>query len=187
MTEPTDQVVERLAERITNCVCTCHTDDRRYEGRCHACCGLSIDDIRAALREALRIGREQQEAELKSIPVRPPFQKELTVILTCNRDDAQADKDIEAIQDGRTIVLRFASEHYFHQLRLRCEEQPELHNKIAVFYLNEHKVLTPIGLRFEDELKWPAGFLTELIDKEVRIQTLRRDKAAAIRNLSTEE
>jgi hypothetical protein len=109
--------------------------------------------------------------------VRPPFQKELTVVMVRDSGPEQADKDLAAIKDHSATVFRVGvPELYLHQLRLRAEEDPSLLDKIAVFFLDEKNVMREVGLRFEDELKWPAGFMDEAWDIEVQIQTLRCTK-----------
>ena len=108
--------------------------------------------------------------------LRVPFQKALTVLLTRDEGPKQADADLAAIADGKTVVFRHGTlEMYFHQLRLRTSEKPELLDQIAVFYIDTANVMHPIGLRFEDEDRWPPGFCMEGWEIANAIKSLRWD------------
>jgi hypothetical protein len=103
-----------------------------------------------------------------------PFQKELTVILTKNTSDKQADTDLATIADGKATVFRVGvPELYFHQLRLRVLKDASLKSKIAVFYLDENSKIWPIE-DIENQLRWPVGFMEEIWHKEMDIQELKR-------------
>jgi hypothetical protein len=126
----------------------------------------------AAITEAEAYACALPSAE--QLTVRPPFQKALTVVMVRDSGPEQADKDLATVKDHSATVFRVGvPELYLHQLRLRAEEDPSLLDKIAVFFLDENNVMREVGLRFEDELKWPAGFMDEAWDIEVQIQKLR--------------
>jgi hypothetical protein len=122
-----------------------------------------------------------------SVPVviRPPFQKELTVIMTKDGSAEQADADIEAIKNGSTVFRMSVPELYFHQLRLRAAQDPTLASRIAVFYMDKDNVMQPVGLEFGDQLKWPVGFCNEIWDLEVAIQQTRKEKSPAAHPISS--
>ena len=109
--------------------------------------------------------------------IKVPFTKPLTVLLTKDMPAAQqqADEDIKAIDDGTVTMRHPANEAYFHRLRRRIAEHPELAEKIAVFFQDENGKLHEIGLGFEHELRWPVGFCSELWDEETEIQKVRHD------------
>jgi predicted ATPase len=80
---------------------------------------------------------------------------------------------------GKTTLIETHSEMFINQLRLRAALTPDLLGKIAVYFIdspdedgccNEPR---PIGLGFEDEMRWPAGFMQEAWDIETRISVAR--------------
>jgi predicted ATPase len=85
---------------------------------------------------------------------------------------------------GRRALVETHSEMFFHRLRLRAEMNRELLDKIAVYFIDEPKdgiCQQPrrVGLRFDEELRWPAGFLQEAMDSEVQINSLRQARSKA--------
>jgi hypothetical protein len=95
-------------------------------------------------------------------PLKLPFQRTLTVVVDRDTGREAADRDIAAMEAGTSTSLRLTtSDLYFHQLRLRVVERPELAEKIAVFSRDDSGALHPVGLRYEDELSWPVGFLEQ--------------------------
>lgn len=107
--------------------------------------------------------------------IRPPFQKALTVVMTKDDGDKQADADLAAIRgDSGTVFRVGVSSLYFAHLRLRAALDPSLLDKIAVFYLRpEDQVLQECGLRRADELRWPVDFQLDLWEKETEIGCVR--------------
>ncbi len=82
---------------------------------------------------------------------------------------------------GRTVLVETHSEMFFHRLRLRAAMNPELREKIAVYFIDEPSdgaCATPreVGLGFQDEVYWPQGFLQEGWEAENLIATLRERK-----------
>ncbi len=79
---------------------------------------------------------------------------------------------------GKTTLVETHSEMFFHRLRLRAAQSPALLDKIAVYFMDEPSEglcarPRPIGLRFEEELKWPDGFLQEAWEMETLISAYR--------------
>jgi hypothetical protein len=71
---------------------------------------------------------------------------------------------------------------FFHRLRLRAAMHPELLEKIAVYFIDQPmdgscNAPRPVGLRYEDELHWPRGFLQEAWETETQIQAVRRGQS----------
>lgn len=80
---------------------------------------------------------------------------------------------------GRTALVETHSEMFFHRLRLRAAQDPSLMDKIAVYFIDAPKdgVCTPprlVGLRQEDYLRWPEGFLQEAWEMETQIKAVRK-------------
>jgi hypothetical protein len=107
--------------------------------------------------------------------IKVPFSRALTVLITKDVPavQEQADKDIKAIEEGSQAFVHPQNEAYFHRLRLRVAENPELAKKIAVFYQDENGKLHEVKLLFKDELHWPPGFGNELWDEEMKIKEAR--------------
>lgn len=107
--------------------------------------------------------------------IKVPFTRSLTVILTKDVPVAQqqADDHLKAVQDGFQVIFHPSNEAYFHRLRKRVSEKPELAEKIAVFYQDVDGTLKEVGLRYEDELRWPVGFGNELWEEEMEIIKIR--------------
>jgi predicted ATPase len=79
---------------------------------------------------------------------------------------------------GRRCLVETHSEMFFHRLRLRAEMTPELREKVAVYFADPPDHLDcrqprRIGLRMEDELRWPPGFLQEGWELESEIEAVR--------------
>lgn len=80
---------------------------------------------------------------------------------------------------GRFSLVETHSEMFFHRLRLRAAMDPGLMDKIAVYFIDPAKdgfssVPREVGLRFEDELRWPEGFLQEAYETEMHINAVRQ-------------
>lgn len=79
---------------------------------------------------------------------------------------------------GRSVLVETHSEMFFHRLRLRAAMNPTLMENIAVYcidkptsdHCNDPRLM---GLRFEDELRWPEGFLHEALEIELQINAVR--------------
>ena len=110
--------------------------------------------------------------------IKVPFTKALTVLLTKDTPFAQekADADLKAIEEGSQVFAQPTNEGYFHRLRRRVAEKPELAEKIAVFFQDANG-LHEVGLQFEDELKWPPGFMSELFVEECEIAQTRHERS----------
>jgi predicted ATPase len=79
---------------------------------------------------------------------------------------------------GRSTLIETHSEMFFHRLRLRAAQNPALLDKIAVYFIDQPMdglctMPRAVGLRFEDELKWPEGFLQEAWEMETLISAFR--------------
>jgi predicted ATPase len=79
---------------------------------------------------------------------------------------------------GKSALIETHSEMFFHRLRLRAAQNPTLLDKIAVYFIDEPKdgtcaIPRAVGLRFEEELKWPEGFLQEAWEMETLISAYR--------------
>ena len=79
---------------------------------------------------------------------------------------------------GRSCLVETHSEMFFHRLRLRAAMDPSLMDKIAVYFIDPPSdgFCNPprlVGLGFEDELRWPAGFLQEAYETEMQINVAR--------------
>ena len=79
---------------------------------------------------------------------------------------------------GRSVLVETHSEMFFHRLRLRAAMDPKLMEKIAVYSIDQptgEGCARPrsMGLRFEDELRWPEGFLHEAWEMEMQIKAVR--------------
>jgi predicted ATPase len=79
----------------------------------------------------------------------------------------------------RSALVETHSEMFFHRLRLRAAMDTELMKRIAVYFVdapNPDGTCRPpreVGLNFEQELAWPAGFLQEALDSEIKIKSVR--------------
>ena len=86
---------------------------------------------------------------------------------------------------GRPCLVETHSEMFFHRLRLRAAMNSELMEKIAVYFCDppapDGLCRSPrrVGLSFEDELKWPQGFLQEAWEMESEISIIREARRAA--------
>lgn len=82
---------------------------------------------------------------------------------------------------GRTTLVETHSEMFFHRLRLRAAQDQSLMDKIAVYFIDEPKdgfcsKPRPVGLGFEEELRWPEGFLQEAYETEMQINAVRQSR-----------
>ena len=84
---------------------------------------------------------------------------------------------------GRSALVETHSEMFFHRLRLRAAMDPELMKRIAVYFVdapNADGTCRPpreVGLSFDEELTWPAGFLQEALESEIQIKSVRKAQA----------
>jgi predicted ATPase len=79
---------------------------------------------------------------------------------------------------GTSVLVETHSEMFFHRLRLRAAMSPALLDHIAVYFLDEPKdgvcsVPRRVGLRVEDEIRWPRGFMQEAWETEAQISAVR--------------
>ena len=79
---------------------------------------------------------------------------------------------------GRTVLVETHSEMFFHRLRLRAAMNHELAERIAVYFIDaprDGECVLPrqVGLGYEDELRWPEGFLQEAWETESQISLVR--------------
>ena len=77
-----------------------------------------------------------------------------------------AESDIATIREGTatTIITKVVSEMYFHRLRLEVARDPEFAKLVKVLYDGQI-----VGLGYEDELRWPEGFLSDAYKMEMEI------------------
>lgn len=80
---------------------------------------------------------------------------------------------------GKTALVETHSEMFFHRLRLRAAQDPSLMDKIAVYFIDAPKdgvccKPRPVGLGYEEELRWPEGFLQEAYETEMQINAVRQ-------------
>lgn len=80
--------------------------------------------------------------------------------------------------NGQSAVVETHSEMFFHRLRLRVAMDPSLADKIAVYFIDPPKdgvccAPRKVGLRRDDELRWPDGFLQEGWEIENQIKAVR--------------
>lgn len=80
---------------------------------------------------------------------------------------------------NRTALVETHSEMFFHRLRLRAAQDPSLMDKIAVYFIDPPKAgicSEPrlVGLKQEDYLRWPEGFLQEAWEMETQINAVRQ-------------
>lgn len=79
---------------------------------------------------------------------------------------------------GRSALVETHSETFFDRLRLRATMDPSLMEKIAVYFIDDPidgdcQPPRPVGLRYEDELRWPVGFMLEAWETETQISAVR--------------
>jgi predicted ATPase len=79
---------------------------------------------------------------------------------------------------GKNTLVETHSELFFHRLRLRAAMNPTLAEKIAVYFIDAPAdgrcaIPRPVGLAFDDETRWPQGFLQEAWEIETQISAVR--------------
>ena len=87
-----------------------------------------------------------------------------------------AEADIAALREGKTTcIIKAVSEMYFHRLRLEVARDPEFAKRIKVEYNGQF-----VGIAYEDELRWPVGFLQGAweIEGEIQLELEKRRLAA---------
>ena len=136
--------------------------------------GFGISQVLPIIAKGLTVKeREMLIVEQPEAQLHPKPQAEL------------ADFFCSMVKCGRNALVETHSENFFHRLRLRATEDPELAEKIAIYFLDEPQkdketgqliCMEPreISLKEADELKWPDGFLTEGIDMEMQIRAAQR-------------
>ncbi len=81
---------------------------------------------------------------------------------------------------GKTALVETHSDMFINQLRLRTAITPELLDKIAIYFIDSPdsngccSQPRRIGLDFDDELKWPRGFMQEGWELETKVSAWRR-------------
>lgn len=85
---------------------------------------------------------------------------------------------------GRCVLVETHSEMFFHRLRLRAEMNSELEEKIQVYFIDPPRQGAcsepqPIGLRGNDEPRWPPDFLQEAWETEDCIEVVRQARREA--------
>lgn len=131
-------------------------------------------------REWFEADQARKQAASTVAPPHEPIvtQRALTVILSPDNGGERADGCLARIDDGQEIVTA-PTPMFFHRLRRRVAEKPDLAKKIQVLYVTPQKV-QEIGLRAEDELRWPEGFEQELWVEENAIKELRSPSPAPV-------
>ncbi len=79
---------------------------------------------------------------------------------------------------GQRTILETHSEMLFHRLRLRSAMTRAVLDQTSVYFLDPagHGKCSPpraAGLSYDDEVKWPAGFLDEGLEMETQISIVR--------------
>ena len=80
---------------------------------------------------------------------------------------------------GKYALVETHSEIFFHRLRLRAELQPDLREKIQIYFIDQPKEgicckPRPVGLDYDKELDWPIGFFQEGWEMETQINLVRQ-------------
>jgi hypothetical protein len=86
---------------------------------------------------------------------------------------------------GKPAIVETHSEMFFHRLRLRAAMNDDLNSKVAVYFFDPpmHGICSlprPVGLRFDDELKWPRGFLHEAWETQEQIRLIRQARRTRV-------
>jgi predicted ATPase len=98
---------------------------------------------------------------------------------------ALADFFCSLVLSKRSAMVETHSEMFFHRLRLWAALSKELADSIAVYFVdaptsgNACSEPRRVGLNFEDELKWPKGFLQEAWESESQIKAARAARKPA--------
>jgi len=88
---------------------------------------------------------------------------------------------------NRSVVVETHSEMFFHRLRLLAALNQELAARIVVYFIDppglDNLCIEPrkVGLEFQDELKWPSGFLHEAWEIESQIKAVREARRTLAR------
>jgi predicted ATPase len=79
----------------------------------------------------------------------------------------------EFASTGRQIVVETHSEHFLLRLRRRSVEQPELREKIRLYFVDrigDHSEIKPLELTEDGRVdNWPVGFLNESFEEALEL------------------
>jgi hypothetical protein len=110
-----------------------------------------------SLPEGGRLIVEQPEAQLHPLP-----------------QAGLADFFCGLVKNDRAFLIETHSEAFFNRLRMRCLLDPELAEKVAVYFIDRPRHgccaeprLVPLGRN--EEVRWPEGFLDEGIREELAL------------------
>lgn len=164
------KLVEEAQRALTNYV----SEPSVENGKRYTTIKSALSLIPPALARVRELEAENERLKNpKQLPSHP-MSNELTVILLPDDGFSRAEKAVEDLKSGKQTML-FDSEDgsLFHRLRLITSKDPSLLKRISVFLLKDGEYI-PIGLSFEDETKWPAGFCMKLWGNETEISEVRR-------------
>ena len=115
------------------------------------------------------------EQEIADTKVKTNEKSEVQLICRVAEDTGarDAETDIATIRKGTaaTPITKVVSEMYFHRLRLEAARDPEFVKRIKVLYDGQI-----VGLGYEDELRWPEGFLQGAWEVETEISAEREKR-----------
>jgi len=118
-------------------------------------------------------------------PVEGPFVVDLPEGHLHPRPQAElADFFCSIALSGRVAIVETHSEMFFHRLRLRAALNRDLSDRIAVYFFEppeggQCRSPRRVGLDFQEELKWPTGFLQEGWEMEGQISAARAARKGA--------
>jgi len=121
----------------------------------------------AELEERIRVADAEEPKLLPPVTM----EKALTVLMQTDDGDNEAERYLANIDDGCAFVVT-KSEMFFHQLRLSVAKNPEIANKVSVLFYQDGEY-KKVGLGYEDELRWPVGFLEGAWSMEIEISKVR--------------
>jgi len=122
---------------------------------------------REAALERIRVSDAEEPKLLPPVMM----DKALTVLMQTDDGDNEAERYLANIDDGCAFVVT-KSEMFFHQLRLSVAKNPEIANKVSVLFYQDGEY-KKVGLGYEDELRWPVGFLEGAWSMEIEISKVR--------------
>jgi hypothetical protein len=86
---------------------------------------------------------------------------------------------------GRSCLVETHSEMFFLRLRLLCAMNSKLMDNVAVYFIEPPtadglcSMPRRVGLSFEDELRWPKGFLQDAWETETQTSAVREARGKA--------